>query len=491
MSELTGLGLCELRELVVAGEVTREEIIEEFVKNIEAADGELGCFLSVDGERALQATTGDGDCPGSLEGVPYAIKDNMCVDGTLTTCASRMLADHRPPYDATVVTHLDHQGAALLGKTNMDEFAMGSSTESSAVGITRNPWDLTRVAGGSSGGSAAAVAAGLVPVALGSDTGGSIRQPASFCGVVGMKPTYGSVSRYGLIAFGSSLDQIGPFTRSVQDCAAALDVMVRQDGRDSTSVQHPDEGRFLSGVADVDGLEGVQIGMPLEYVGEGVDSEVREVVLRAAEVFSSLGARVRECSLPSTGYALPSYYIIASAEASSNLARFDGVRFGYRAPGENMEDLYRNTRGQGFGREVKRRIMLGTFALSAGYYDAYYLKAARVRQRIAREMLTALERFDLLLSPTCPTPAFSLGDRVDDPLSMYMADVCTIPANLAGIPAISVPGGLASGLPVGIQLMAARFADLDVLRAAAAFQSATDHHRRRPPLPAAAGEVCG
>ncbi|MFO8060699.1 MAG: Asp-tRNA(Asn)/Glu-tRNA(Gln) amidotransferase subunit GatA [Bacillota bacterium] len=491
MSELTWLGLRELRERLLAREVSREELVEAFAQNIERTDGELGCFLSVDRERALRRETAEDNAPGPLEGVPYAIKANICAEGVPVTCASRILDGYRSPYSAEVVTLLDSAGGALMGTTNMDEFAMGSSTESSAVRVTHNPWDPDRVPGGSSGGSAAAVASGMVPLALGSDTGGSIRQPASFCGVVGMKPTYGSVSRYGLIAFGSSLDQIGPITRSVRDCAAALDVLIRRDERDSTSVTHPHEGRFLSGTEGVEEMRGVRIGLPVEYVGEGVDGQVREVVRGAAEVFSSLGADVTECSLPHTGYALPAYYIIASAEASSNLARFDGVRYGFRAPAESMEDLYRDTRGEGFGREVKRRIMLGTFALSAGYYDAYYLRAARARQLIAREMLAALEEFDLLLSPTCPTPAFRLGERLGDPLSMYMADVCTIPANMAGIPAISVPGGLVSGLPVGIQLMGPRFGDLKVLRAAAAFQGATNHHRRRPPLAAGTGEVCG
>ena len=490
MSELTWLGLRELRALLVAREVSRDEIIEGFAGSIEERDGELGCFLRVDRGRAQKMQPGGG-APGLLEGIPYAIKDNICAEGMLTTCASRILTGHRSTYDATVVADLDDQGGVLLGGTNMDEFAMGSSTESSAFGVTRNPWSPRRVPGGSSGGSAAAVAAGFVPLALGSDTGGSIRQPASFCGVVGMKPTYGAVSRYGLVAFASSLDQIGPITRSVDDCAAALDVMVRHDPRDSTSVRHPDVGRFLDAVTGRNDLEGMRIGLPLEYVSEGVDPEIEEIVRGAAEVFCSLGAHVEECSLPHTPYALPSYYIIASAEAASNLARFDGVRYGLRAPGETMDDLFRNTRGEGFGREVKRRIMLGTFALSAGYYDAYYVKAARARELIAREMLSALEQYDLLLTPTCPTPAFRCGERLEDPLSMYMADTCTIPANLAGIPAISVPGGFASGLPVGIQLMGPRFADREVLRAAAAFGDATDHHHQRPRQWTSTGEVGG
>ncbi len=491
MNDLRWLSAREICRLVRGGEVTRREVLEAALRTIDDSDDDVGCFLYVNSQRALaesdDADAGEGE-RGALDGVPVAFKDNICTQQMPTTCASAMLASYHPLYSATAVEALEEAGAISVGKTNMDEFAMGSSTESSSVQLTRNPWDPDRVPGGSSGGSTAAVAAGQVPVALGSDTGGSIRQPAAFCGVVGMKPTYGAVSRYGLIAFASSLDQIGPITRDVVDCAAVMDVLVGDDPSDSTSVSHPDAGGFLQAVEQAgDDLRGVRIGLPQEYLDEGIDPGVRRVVLDAAETFSQLGASVQECSLPSTGYALPAYYIISSAEASSNLARFDGVRYGLRETGAEMMDIYRNTRGTGFGSEVKRRIMLGTFVLSAGFYEAYYVKAARARALMVREMLDAFEQFDLLLAPTGPTVAFAVGARSDDPLSMYMADVCTIPANLAGIPAVSIPGGFSEGMPVGVQLMGPRFGDARVLAAAGAFQRATDHHLVRPPLADPAG----
>jgi len=418
-----------------------------------------------------------------LQGVPCGVKDNMCTSDLPTTCASHMLSGYRPPYDATAVRLLRSSGAHIVGKTNMDEFAMGSSTENSAFVVTRNPWNMQHVPGGSSGGSAAAVAGGLVSFALGSDTGGSVRQPASFCGVVGMKPTYGSISRYGLVAFASSLDQIGPLTRSVDDCARVLDVLVRYDERDSTSVEHPEEGRFLSAVRESEPrLNGWRIGVPREFLSEGIDESVRQAVRDAADVFSELGAQVQQCSLPLVNQALSAYYLIACSEASSNLARYDGVRFGKRAESPDIEEMFIRSRSRGFGPEVKRRIILGTFALSAGYYEDYYLKAARLRRMIADQITDAFAEYDLLLTPTTPTVAFRLNERLDDPLAMYMADVCTIPANLAGIPAISVPGGFHQGLPVGIQLLADKFAERKLLVGARAFELSTDHDGRRPPL---------
>jgi len=486
--DLSRLTLMQMRELIDAGEVSREELVRAALSAVAEGDEVLGAFLEVDEEGALAAAraadnTG-GQTGGVLDGIPYAAKANICSRRMTTNCASYMLADYRSPFDAKVVASTGSAGGILLGKTNMDEFAMGSSTENSAFHKTRNPWDLDRVPGGSSGGSAASVAANYVPAALGSDTGGSIRQPASFCGVVGMKPTYGSVSRYGLIAFASSLDQIGPLTRTVHDCAAVLDALVLRDKRDSTSISHPDSGRFSESVAaSGEDLRGWRVGLPREYLGDGIDPRIREVVRGAADGFTGLGAEVRECSLPHTDYALPAYYIIASAEASSNLARFDGVRYGMRTEGESVLDLYLNSRGEGFGPEVKRRVMLGTFALSAGYYDAYYLKAARTRRMIVRELEQAFSDFDLLLTPTTPMPAFGIGERVEDPLAMYMADICTIPANMAGIPAISIPGGRVDGLPVGIQLMAPRFADERLLRAAAVYERVTGDRGANPLCP--------
>ncbi len=437
-------------------------------------DAHLGAFLSVSYPDAPGVK-------GPLHGIPYAAKDNLCTATLPTTCASRMLEDYHPPYDATVIARMQEAGAILVGKTNMDEFAMGSSNETSAFHPVANPWRPDHVPGGSSGGSAAAVAAGLVPLALGTDTGGSIRQPAAFCGITGMKPTYGAVSRMGLVAFASSMDQVGPMAMTASDCAAAMDILVAHDPGDSTSSDHPDAGDFLRRVrAAPDGCDGLRIGIPREYFGQGVDPEVVRAVRSAADVFSELGARVEEMSLPHTVYALPTYYILASAEAASNLARFDGVRYGRRAAANSIEELYWKSRGEGFGREVQRRITLGTFVLSAGYYDAYYLKAARVRGIMAGEITRAFAQYDYLLTPTCPTTAFPRDVRTEDPLAMYMADVCTIPANLAGIPAVSVPGGLVNGLPVGVQLMGRRFDDAGVLALADRFQRATGHHLLGP-----------
>ena len=430
-----------------------------------------------------------------LWGVPVLIKDNICVSGTPTTCASKILAGFRPPYDATVVERLKAAGAILLGMANMDEFAFGSSCEHSCYGPTRNPWDLARVPGGSSGGSAAAVAARMAPLALGSDTGGSIRQPASFCGVVGLKPTYGRVSRYGLIAFASSLDQIGPFGRTVEDAALLLQAMAGKDPRDSTctDLAVPDYSRALK-----EPVKGLRLGLPKEYLGEGVDPEVRKAVGQAIELYRKLGASIQEVSLPHTEYAVPTYYIVATAEASSNLARFDGVRFGHRArlktgvpgigtvPGTpvlTLSEMYTRSREEGFGPEAKRRITLGTFVLSSGYYDAYYGRALKVRTLIKRDFDKAFEEVEILVTPTAPTPAFKLGEKLDDPLTMYLSDILTISVNLAGVPAMSMPCGFtSSGLPIGMQLIAKPFDEEMLFRAGAAYERETRWHEREPKL---------
>jgi len=491
----------QLAALLEAGEVTRAEVVEAYLERIASVEEAVAAFLYVNEDRARkQARLMDEAAEGGaaiLGGVPVALKDNICTKGIPTTCGSRILEGYRPPYSATAAVRLEKAGFIMLGKTNCDEFAMGSSTENSGYHPTANPWDLRRVPGGSSGGSAAAVAAFEVPCALGSDTGGSIRQPASFCGVVGLKPTYGLVSRYGLVAFASSLDQIGPITRDVADAAAVLSVIAGHDPLDSTSarVKPPDYTCAL--VPDVDGLTA---GVVTELSGEGVDPEVRERVGRAVEVLTELGVEVEECSLPHARYALDMYYIIAPAEASSNLARYDGTRYGYRhgmrrlaGTGEAGEadeagekpsllDMYVATRREGFGAEVKRRIMLGTYVLSAGYYEAYYLKAQKARTLLRQDFERAFARYDFLVSPTSPTVAFPLGDRVDDPLRMYMADLCTIPANLAGIPAISVPCGFAQGLPVGLQLMGPAFSEELLLKVAFAYEQHTEHHTKKPPL---------
>jgi aspartyl-tRNA(Asn)/glutamyl-tRNA(Gln) amidotransferase subunit A len=408
------------------------------------------------------------------------LKDNMCTRGVATTCSSRMLQDFVPIYDATVVRRLYAEGAVLIGKGNLDEFAMGSSTESSAFFPTRNPWDLSRVPGGSSGGPAAAVAAAECFYALGSDTGGSIRQPAALCGVVGLKPTYGLVSRYGLVAFASSLDQIGPITRDVADSAAVLNVIAGHDPLDSTSIDFnvPDYAAALGG-----GVQGLRVGVPDEYFVEGIEPGVEDAVRAAIKVFEDMGADVDRVSLPNTPYALAVYYIIAPSEASANLARYDGVKYGYSAKeASSMWDALEKTRSEGFGPEVKRRIMLGTYALSAGYFDAYYLKAQKVRTLIRREFAEAFSSFDLLITPTSPSVAFALGEKIADPIQMYLNDVFTQPANIAGLPAISIPGGMADGLPVGLQLTANHMGEETLLRSANAYQQATQWHRLRPPL---------
>ncbi len=467
----------EVAATVRSGAATARRVLEQHLSAIAVGDGELNAFNEVMADAALaaadavDATAGRGEDPGPLAGVPVALKDNLCTRGVPTTCSSRILAGWKPPYDATVVERLSAAGAVIVGKTNLDEFAMGSSTENSAFGPTRNPHDPTRVPGGSSGGSAAADAAGYAPLALGSDPGGSIRQPAALCGVVGAKPTYGLVSRYGLIAFASSLDQVGPLATTVEDAALLLEVIGGHDPLDSTSLDRPaPDLRSQLGR----GVTGLKVGLVTELSGDGISPEVAERTLQAAAALEAAGASVGEVSIPSLAYGLSAYYLIAPAEASSNLARYDGVRYGLRVTGaDDITEMYGATRAAGFGPEVKRRIMLGTYALSAGYYDAYYGKAQKVRTLIVRDFEAAYQQVDVLLSPTAPTVAFELGAKTADPLSMYLNDVCTIPSNLAGHPAISVPFGTgAAGLPVGVQIMAPALAEATMFRAAAVVEAA-------------------
>ncbi|WP_434509973.1 Asp-tRNA(Asn)/Glu-tRNA(Gln) amidotransferase subunit GatA [Desulfitobacterium sp. AusDCA] len=490
--EITSQSIGELHKLLTSKKLSTVELTQAMLDRIKQIDPKVRAFLHVTEDLALsQAAQVDEKIAreeeiGILEGIPMALKDNMSTEGIQTTCSSKILENYIPPYNATAVAKLKEAGAILLGKMNMDEFAMGSSTENSHFFATHNPWDLDCVPGGSSGGSAAAVAAEEAIFTLGSDTGGSIRQPAAFCGVVGLKPTYGAVSRFGLIAYASSLDQIGPFTKTVEDNAQVLQAIVGHDRKDSTSVpfEIPNYSEFLK--QDVKGL---RIGVPKEYFAKGLDEGVKGVLMKAVETFKGLGAIVEECSLPYTEYAMPAYYLLATAEASSNLARYDGVRYGYRA--ENVEDvisLFKKTRSEGFGPEVKRRIMLGTYALSAGYYDAYYLKAQKVRTLIQTDFNQAFEKFDVLLSPTAPTTAFKIGEKSGDPLTMYLSDVCTVPINLAGIPALSLPAGFVEGMPVGMQLMGRPFSEGMLYRAAHAFEQNTDFHTRKPSL--AKGGAC-
>ncbi|MBN2231871.1 MAG: Asp-tRNA(Asn)/Glu-tRNA(Gln) amidotransferase subunit GatA [Deltaproteobacteria bacterium] len=487
MPEKFPADLTTLRRRLLTREVTSTMVTRALLERIAVLDERLGAYLLVDGEGALAGAAAaderlDAGTPaGPLDGIPLALKDILSTRGRRTTCGSRMLEHFVPAYDATVVERLHAAGAVVLGKLNMDEFAMGSSTENSAFKPTRNPWAPDRVPGGSSGGSAAAVAAGLCAAALGSDTGGSIRQPASFCGVVGMKPTYGRVSRYGLVAFASSLDQLGPVTRTVSDAALLLGVMAGHDPRDSTSVNTPVPDYVAAlGLP----LEGLAIGVPREYFIDGMEDDVRQAVQAAIDFCAGRGARVEEVSLPHTEYAVAAYYLIATAEASSNLARYDGVKYGLReSGGENLLDMYLDTRSQGFGPEVKRRIMLGTYALSAGYYDAYYRKAQQVRTLVSRDFARVFERVDLLMAPVTPTVAFRLGEKIDDPLQMYLNDILTIPVNLAGLPAISVPCGFsAAGLPVGLQIIGRPFAEETILAAARCYEEAHDWVERRPEL---------
>src|SRR5579883_3075150 len=475
----------ELHTQLIKKERSAVEITQEALDRIQALEPQLHSFLCITAEKALQqaqevdAKIASGEEIGLLAGIPIGIKDNMCTKGILTTCASRILENFVPPYESTVTQKLAEAGAVMVGKTNLDEFAMGGSTETSAYQITTNPWDLSRVPGGSSGGSAAAVAAEECVVALGSDTGGSIRQPASFCGIVGLKPTYGLVSRYGLVAFASSLDQIGPFARSVEDAAILLNTIAGYDPKDSTSlkVAIPDYTQFLT-----PDLKGKKVGVIRETFGEGLDPAVEKAVNAAIDQLKSLGAEIREISCPRFRYGIAAYYIIAPSEASANLARYDGVKYGARIPdAENLMDMYTRTRAEGFGAEVKRRIMIGTYALSAGYYDAYYLKAQKVRTLIKQDFEQAFEQVDVLVSPTAPTTAFKAGDKTTDPLSMYLIDLMTIPVNLAGLPGISVPCGFdGQGLPIGLEIIGNVLREDQVLQVAYAYEQATEWHTHTP-----------
>jgi aspartyl-tRNA(Asn)/glutamyl-tRNA(Gln) amidotransferase subunit A len=482
--ELYELTIQQALEALRHGETSSVELTQACLDRIERFDAQVGAFLFVAGERALaDARLADerrarGETA-PLLGVPIALKDIFCTRGIPTTCASRILEGFVPPYDATLVARLAAAGAVIVGKTNMDEFAMGSSTENSAYQPTHNPWDLDRVPGGSSGGSAAAVAAGFAAGAFGTDTGGSIRQPAALCGVVGMKPTYGRVSRYGMIAFASSLDQAGPFARTVADCALLLEAVAGPDPRDSTSLPDPVPSYVTNLERD---LHGLRIGVPDEYFAAGLESGVEQAVRRAVDVLSELGAEIKPVTMPHTEYALAAYYLIAPAEASANLSRYDGVKYGLRASNANVMELYTHTRGEGFGPEVKRRIMLGTYALSAGYYDAYYVKAQKVRTLIKSDFDRAFESFDVLVAPTSPTVAFPLGARTDDPLAMYLSDVCTLPPSLAGLPALSLPCGLSDGLPVGLQIVGPALGEQTVLQVAAAYERAGGWNARVPAL---------
>ncbi|GAA3410917.1 Asp-tRNA(Asn)/Glu-tRNA(Gln) amidotransferase subunit GatA [Paenibacillus hodogayensis] len=483
---LFDLKLQELHSRLTGKELTVGDLVDESLGAINRAESKVRAFLRVDEEGARQSAKtldeqlAQGGDRGLLFGLPAGIKDNIVTEGLTTTCASRFLENYNPIYDATVVKKLKQAQSVTIGKLNMDEFAMGGSNENSAYHVTTNPWNPEYVPGGSSGGSAAAVAAGEVYFSLGSDTGGSIRQPASYCGVVGLKPTYGLVSRFGLVAFASSLDQIGPLTKNVEDAAYVLQAIAGHDPHDSTSanVSIPDYIGALSG--DVRGL---RIAVPKEYIGQGVDPKVKEAVLAALKTLEGLGAEWEEVSMPHTEYAVATYYLLASSEASSNLARFDGVRYGVRAADpDNLLDLYVRSRSEGFGPEVKRRIMLGTYALSSGYYDAYYLKAQKVRTLIKQDFDNIFKQYDVIVGPTAPTTAFKIGEQLDNPLTMYLNDILTIPANLAGVPAISVPCGLTDGLPVGLQIIGKALDETTVLRVAHAFEQQTEHHKLRPAL---------
>lgn len=464
-----------LSEAIKAGRITVREAVETVFAQIETKEETLHCYVTLDQEGALkqaddiQAKIEAGEMTGPLAGVPMAVKDNLCTEGMLTTCSSKILHNFVPPYSAEVVLRLQRAGAVIIGKTNMDEFAMGSTTETSAYGVTRNPWNTEHVPGGSSGGSAAAVAAGECFYALGSDTGGSIRQPASFCGVVGMKPTYGTVSRYGLIAYGSSLDQIGPLAQDVTDCALILEAISAKDDKDSTSIAREDTDYQTALIEDV---KGMKIGVPRDYFGEGLHPGVKDAVLKAAEQLKEKGAIVEEFDLSLVDYAIPAYYTIAAAEASSNLERFDGIKYGYRSEDYNgLHSMYKKSRSEGFGEEVKRRIMLGSFVLSSGYYDAYYLKALRVKALIKKAFDEAFAKYDLILGPAAPTTAPKLGESLKDPIQMYLGDIYTIAVNLAGLPGISLPCGLdRAGLPVGLQLIADCFQEKKLLQAAYTYE---------------------
>ena len=473
--DITNLTVHELKEKLDKKETTISEINKAYVERIKEKEPEVNAFVTVLAEDALKKAqevekkVNNGEIKTPLAGIPIGIKDNICTKGVKTTCSSKMLENFTSPYDATVMEKINSENLITLGKLNMDEFAMGASTEYSAFKKTCNPWDLNKVPGGSSGGSAAAVAAGLVPWALGSDTGGSVRQPASFCGVVGLKPTYGLVSRYGLVAFASSLDQIGPITKDVKDSAMLLNIIAGHDEKDTTSlnIEKKDYTKALK-----NDVKGLRIGIPKEYFGEGINKEVKEALEKAIEEYKAMGAIVEECSIPIAEYALATYYIIACAEASSNLGRFDGIRYGYRTSNfKNLRDIFINSRTEGFGKEVKRRIILGTYVLSSGYYDAYYKKAQQVRTLVKKEFDKAFEKYDILITPTAPTVAFDIGKRSNNPLEMYLADICTVSINIAGLPGISIPCGVDSeGMPIGMQIVGKHFAEETILNAAYTYE---------------------
>lgn len=475
-----------LHDMLVNKEITSVELTQDVLSRIDEVEGDVEAYLTITRAEALaQAEAVDkkiaaGEEISFLEGIPGAIKDNICTKGVKTTCASKILEHFVPPYDATVMTKIKAENPVILGKVNMDEFAMGGSTENSAYHVTHNPWNLDCVPGGSSGGSAAAVAAGTAIWALGSDTGGSIRQPASFCGVVGMKPTYGRVSRYGLVAYASSLDQIGPLTRDVTDCAHLLNIIAGHDEMDSTSsaAEVPDYTKSL-----VEDVKGLKIGLPKEYFVEGMDPEVEQAVRTAIKKYEELGAEVVEISLPHTEYAISTYYLIAPAEAATNLERYDGVSYGERVDGEDLVQMMTNTRDEKFGEEVKRRIMIGNYALSAGYYDAYYLKALKVRTLVQQDYTEAFKKVDVIMAPTAPTSAFKIGEMIADPLQMYLQDVCTVPLNLAGLPGISIPCGKSSkGLPIGLQIIGKPLAEETLIRTAYTYEQSQDYHKQMPEL---------
>ncbi len=475
--------IAELAKGLADGEFSSVELTQHFLQRIDQLDSQYNSFITVTPEQALaEAKAADevratGNA-GNLAGIPMAHKDIFCTEGVLTSCGSKMLSNFVAPYDATVVSNFKKAGMVSLGKTNMDEFAMGSSNENSFYGAVKNPWNLNAVPGGSSGGSAAAVAARLVPAATGTDTGGSIRQPAALCGITGLKPTYGRVSRWGMIAYASSLDQGGPMARTAEDCALLMNEMAGFDPKDSTSLKKavPDYTADLSKP-----LNGLRIGLPKEYFGEGLSAEMGDTIMTAVKEFEKLGATVQEISLPNTMLAIPAYYVIAPAEASSNLSRYDGVRFGHRCDDPvNLEDLYKRSRGEGFGKEVQRRILVGTYALSEGYYDAYYRKAQRIRRLIQQDFLNAFNEVDLIMGPTTPTPAFDLGSNTEDPVQMYMEDIYTLAVNLAGLPGISVPAGLVNDRPVGLQILAGHFQESQLLNAAHQYQNATNWHQLAP-----------
>ncbi len=477
--------IASLAKKLRAKEISSVELTQDYLARIKQLDGQLNSYITVTDEIALaQAEAADkliaSGSTSTLAGIPIAHKDLFCTDGILTTCASKMLHNFVPPYESTVTGRMLASGAVTLGKTNMDEFAMGSSNENSHYGAVKNPWNLDKVPGGSSGGSAAAVAAGLCVAATGTDTGGSIRQPASFCGISGLKPTYGRVSRFGMIAYASSLDQAGPMARSAEDCAHILQSIAGFDANDSTCSEVATEDYTANLEAP---LEGLTIGLPKEYFGDGLNNDVATVIQDAVKEFEKLGAKVKEISLPNLNLSIPSYYVIAPSEASSNLSRFDGVRYGYRCEDpKDLMDMYKRSRGEGFGKEVQKRIMVGTYALSEGYYDAYYLKAQRIRRLIKEDFVKAFDEVDVIMGPVAPTTAFGIGAKTDDPIAMYLEDIYTLSINLAGIPAMSIPAGFAEGMPVGLQIMGNYFAEAKLLNVAHKFQQATDWHTKNPSL---------